>query len=186
MALGCMRRTQIGAPYTLTQDARERACDRRADASSNDRPEQKSPPCVRCAPRLPRGRVRCAQTGQARSASRRPAFPAKGRSPFGAPRGIFGPGPCSAVVRPPTLEPRRACARHGRQRCRRGTARLKPLSKAPRGGAAVPPGSCGLRRTGHRYPEDQGLANLPGAAANRLRGHHSLRRRPSGARMRRI
>src|SRR5262249_30925453 len=40
VALGCMRRTPIGPPYTLTQDARERACDRRADASSNDRPEQ--------------------------------------------------------------------------------------------------------------------------------------------------
>src|SRR5262249_1583621 len=40
VALGCLRRPPIGPPYTLTQDARERACDRRADASSNDRPEQ--------------------------------------------------------------------------------------------------------------------------------------------------
>src|SRR5258705_8611671 len=38
VALGCMRRTQIGMPYTLTQDARERACDRHADASLDPQP----------------------------------------------------------------------------------------------------------------------------------------------------
>jgi hypothetical protein len=38
LALGCMRRTQIGMPYTLMQDARERACDRHADASLDPQP----------------------------------------------------------------------------------------------------------------------------------------------------
>src|SRR5262245_11518860 len=42
VALGCMRRTPIGRPYTLTQDARERACDRPADASSIGWPEQRA------------------------------------------------------------------------------------------------------------------------------------------------
>jgi hypothetical protein len=62
VAHGCLRRTQIGMPYTLTQDARERACDRHADVPSIGRPEQKSPSCVRCAPQFPRGRDRYAQT----------------------------------------------------------------------------------------------------------------------------
>jgi hypothetical protein len=78
-------------------DAPRSAChDRHADASSNDRPEQKSPPCVHCAPQVPRGRVRSAQTRRASPAcveascvTRRRA-----RSPCGAPRGISGPGPC--------------------------------------------------------------------------------------------
>jgi hypothetical protein len=70
--------------------------DRRADAPSIGRPEQKSPSCVRCAPQVPRGRDRYAQTEprspicvETSCVTRRRA-----RSPCGAPRGISGPGPC--------------------------------------------------------------------------------------------
>jgi hypothetical protein len=56
----------------------------------------KSPSCVRCAPQVPRGRDRYAQTErrspicvEASCVTRRRA-----RSPCGAPRGISGPGPC--------------------------------------------------------------------------------------------
>jgi hypothetical protein len=66
----------------------------------------------------------------------------------------FWPGPVLAVV-PPSLKLRRASPPE--LTASTGTARLKPLSKAFRGGAAVPPGSCGnlICRTGHRYPEEQ-------------------------------
>ena len=56
----------------------------------------KSPSCVRCAPQVPRGCDRSAQTEprspicvEASCVTRRRA-----RSPCGAPRGISGPGPC--------------------------------------------------------------------------------------------
>jgi hypothetical protein len=58
---------------------------------------------------------------------------------------------------------------------------------------AFPPRSCGQPHMPHgsSLPGGAGLANLPGAAANRIRGHHSLgppcknasRRRPSGPRI---
>ena len=70
---------------------------------------------------------------------RRLAFPATGRSPFGAPRGISGPGPCSPLSGSPSRIVRRPCSTHG---------------------SSLPGGA--------------GLANLPGAAANRFRRHHSL------------
>ena len=70
---------------------------------------------------------------------RRLAFPATGRSPFGAPRGISGPGPCSPLSGIPSRIVRQPHMPHG---------------------SSLPGGA--------------GLANLPGAAANRLRGHHNL------------
>ena len=70
---------------------------------------------------------------------RRLAFPATGRSPFGAPRGISGPGPCSPLSGSPSRIVRQPHMPHG---------------------SSLPGGA--------------GLANLPGAAANRFRGHHSL------------
>ena len=72
---------------------------------------------------------------------RRLAFPATGRSPFGAPRGISGPGPgpCSPLSGIPSRIVRQPHMPHG---------------------SSLPGGA--------------GLANLPGAAANRLRGRHSL------------
>jgi hypothetical protein len=72
---------------------------------------------------------------------RRLAFPATGRSPFGAPRGISGPGPCSPLSGIPSRIVRQPHMPHG---------------------SSLPGGA--------------GLANLPGAAANRLQGHHSLAR----------
>jgi hypothetical protein len=77
----------------------------------------------------------------------------RGRSPFGAPRGISGPGPCSPLSGGPSRIVRRPHTPHGSS-----------------------------------LPGVAGLANLPGTAANRIRGHHSLappcknasRRRPSG------
>src|SRR6516162_8317895 len=50
--------------YALTQDARERACDRRADASSNERPEQM--PALRSLRTAgsPRPRSICRPSGQ--------------------------------------------------------------------------------------------------------------------------
>ena len=112
--------------------------DRRADASSICA-NRANPPCVHCAPRADPACDRFAQTGQARPVLaahrasptcgvRRLAFPATGRSPFGAPRGISGPGPCS-----PLLAARQSLG----------------------GGAAFPPRSCAIRRTGHRYPEER-------------------------------
>ena len=71
---------------------------------------------------------RFAQPGEHPACVRRLAFPATGRSPFGAPRGISGPGPCSPLL-----------AAH----------------QFLGGGAAFPPGSCAIRRTGHRYPEER-------------------------------
>jgi hypothetical protein len=65
MALGCVRGTRLGMPYTLTQDARERACDRHADASL-DRHRPPRPPCDHCAPRASPACDRFPQTGQAR------------------------------------------------------------------------------------------------------------------------
>jgi hypothetical protein len=127
------------------------AChDRHADASSICA-NRANPPCVHCAPRADPGCDRFAQTGQptrlvlaAHRASptcgvRRLAFPATGRSPFGAPRGISGPGPCSPLSGSPSRIVRQPHMPHG---------------------SSLPGGA--------------GLANLPGAAANRFRGHHSL------------
>ena len=129
------------------------AChDRHADASSICA-NRANPPCVLCAPRADPACDRFAQTGQTSPACmRRLAFPATGRSPFGAPRGISGPGPCSPLSGSPPRIVRRPYSTHG---------------------SSLPGGA--------------GLANLPGAAANRLRGRHSLappcriasRRRPS-------
>ena len=125
--------------------------DRRADASSICASPGKSPPCVRCAPRASPGlRSICANRATTRlvlaahrasptCGMRRLAFPATGRSPFGAPRGISGPGPCSPLSGSPSRIVRQPHMPHG---------------------SSLPGGA--------------GLANLPGAAANRLRGHHSL------------
>jgi hypothetical protein len=69
---------------------------------------------------------------------RRLAVPATGRSPFGAPRGISGPGPCSPLSGGPSRIVRRPHSTHG---------------------SSLPGGA--------------GLASLPGAAANRIRGRHT-------------
>jgi hypothetical protein len=126
------------------------AChDRHADASL-DRHRPPRPACVHCAPRASPACDRFPHIGQARRffrksgkpdmrAVRRLAFPATGRSPFGAPRGISGPGPCSPLSGGPSRIARRPCSPHGSS-----------------------------------LPEGAGLASLPGAVANRLRGHHSL------------
>ena len=86
-----------------------------------------NPPCVHGAPRASPWSRSISQTGEP-VCVRRLAFPATGRSPFGAPRGISGPGPCSPLL-----------AAH----------------QVLGGGAAFPPGSCAIRRTGHRYPEER-------------------------------
>jgi hypothetical protein len=137
------------------------AChDRHADASLDLRRPPR-PACVLCAPRASPACDRFPHIGQARRffaksgkarhfsahrasptcvrAVRRLAFPATGRSPFGAPRGISGPGPCSPLSGGPSGIVRRPCSTHG---------------------SSLPGGA--------------GLASLPGAAANRIRGHHSL------------
>jgi len=117
----------------------------------SDRHRPPRPPCDHCAPRASPACDRFPQTGQARlffanrasptcvRAVRRLAFPATGRSPFGAPRGISGPGPCLPLSGSPSRIVRQPHMPHG---------------------SSLPGGA--------------GLANLPGAVANRLRGHHSL------------
>src|SRR5262249_53168046 len=130
--------------------------DRRADASSNDRPEQEpalrslrttGSPWPRSICRTPGqpARLLLAHIGQARRAVRWDVLrnPATGNAPlYGAPRGISGPGPCSpfSFARPSTVI---------------GTARLRPVSRPLGAASAVPPGSCAFLRTGHRYPEEQ-------------------------------
>jgi hypothetical protein len=126
------------------------AChDRHADASLDLRRPPR-PACVLCAPQASPACDRFPHIGQARRffanrarpdmrAVRRLAFPATGRSPFGAPRGISGQGPCSPLSGGPSRIVRRPHSTHG---------------------SSLPGGA--------------GLASLPGAAANRIRGHHSL------------
>jgi hypothetical protein len=165
VAHGCLRRTQIGMPYTLTQDARERACDRHADAPSIGKPKQEpvlrslrttGPPWLRsiCAnraakPDLRRGVLRNPATGTL--ALRRSTWD-------------FWPGPVLAVV-PPWLKLRRASRRaHASTRNRPSEASLKGFS----GRLGMPSRIVRLSPHGSSLPGGAGLANLPGAVANRI------------------
>ena len=141
------------------------AChDRHADASSICA-NRANPPCVLCAPRADPACDRFAQTGQPPGLHEASCVPSDGTLAFRRSTWDFWPGPVLAVLRPPPPELREI-----------GTARLKPLSKASRGSLGSPSGIVRLSPHGSSLPEGAGLASLPGAAANRTRGHHSLAR----------
>jgi hypothetical protein len=164
------------------RDARERACDRRADASIDS--QARAEPALRSlrTPGCPWLRSICAHIeprspicGEASWVTRR-----REPSPFGAPRGISGPGPClplSVLLRP-----------RGLRRIR--TARLRPHSRPLGAASACPPGSCAFHRTGHRYPEERVSRTSPaqsltasGTPQPRSAFQERLRRHPSGTRI---
>src|SRR3981081_1117435 len=122
-----MRGTRLGIPYTRTQDARERACDRHADASSICA-NRANPPCVHCAPRADPACDRFAQTGQASPILREAScVPSDGTLAFRRSTWDFWPGPVLAVVRPASAE---------------ASAGIGAARQSLGDGAAVPPGLC--------------------------------------------
>jgi hypothetical protein len=130
------------------------AChDRHADASL-DRHRPPRPACVLCAPRASPACDRFPHIGQAGPiCGEASCVPSDGTLAFRRSTWDFWPGPVLAVVRhPPSLKLRRASPPQLAASAGYGTAR-----QSLGGGAAVPPGSCGdlIRRTGHRYPEEQ-------------------------------
>jgi hypothetical protein len=155
VALGCMRRTQIGTPYAFTHprvnalvtgvQTPHRTTARAARARLAFVAHHGSPVAAfdLRKPGKPGLREASCRPGEGTLAFRRSTWD-------------FWPRPgCCRCPAGLCCRLRRACARRTRSIDRRGTARLKPRSKAPRGGSAVPPGSCALRRTGHRYPEER-------------------------------
>jgi hypothetical protein len=149
VAHGCLRRTQIGTPYTPTQDARERACDRRADASLDPQPgnarlafiahRREAPAAIDFTNRRAGLReTSCGPSdGIARLAALHVGFLARARARR-----------CPAFAEATAGKPAKLATSTE-------TTRLKPLLKASQGGSACPPGSCAFRRTGHRYPEER-------------------------------
>ena len=177
--------------YALTQDARERACDRRADASSNEQARANARLAFVAHHREPVAAFDMRNPDQparlcveASCVARR-----RVRSPLRRSTWDFWPGPVLAVV--PAFAEASAGKPARAQSSGMGTARLGPLAKASRGSLGSPSGIVRLSSHGSSLPGGAGLAGLPGTVASRIRRRHGLappckdapRRRPSGTRM---
>ena len=99
---------------------------------------------------------------------RRPAFPSDGDARLAALHvGFLARARARRYLSLPALKLRRTSPPSLTAPADR-TARLRPLSKASRGSLGIPSGIVRLATHGSSLPGGAGLANLPGAVANRI------------------
>jgi hypothetical protein len=121
----------------------------------------KCPPCVHCAPQDARGCVRHAAHWTSKANVRRDVLrnPATGTLAFTALHvGFLARARARRYPSPAIAEAMGGI----------GTTRLQPLAKASRGSLGSPSGIVRLSSHGSSLPEGAGLADLPGAVANRI------------------